>query len=59
MDKKKDRKSIIKKLLGNPRTQNITIPIFTILLALVAGAVVFILHGKNPLSAYYNLLQAT
>ncbi len=57
MDKKKDRKSIIKKLLGNPRTQNITIPIFTILLALVAGAVVFLLLGKNPLSAYYNLLQ--
>lgn len=57
MGKNKDKKSIIKKLLGNPRTQNITIPIFTILLALMAGAVVFLLLGKNPLSAYYNLLQ--
>lgn len=45
------------KALGNPKTQNITIPIFSIVVALLAGAVILLLLGKNPLAAYYNLLQ--
>lgn len=49
--------NFIKKLLGNPRTQNVTIPIVTILMALLAGAVILLFLGKNPLSAYYNLLR--
>lgn len=47
----------VKKVLGNPKHQNITIPVLTILLALFAGAIVLLALGKNPLSAYYNLLQ--
>ncbi|MDO4293533.1 MAG: ABC transporter permease [Eubacteriales bacterium] len=35
------------------------IPVFTILVALLAGAVVLLLLGKNPLGAYYNLLQGS
>lgn len=50
-------KTFVKKTLGNPRTQNVTIPVFTILIALLAGAVVLLALGKNPLGAYYNLLQ--
>lgn len=50
-------REIIKKALGNPRYQNVTIPIFTILIALIVGAAVLLILGKNPLSAYYNLLQ--
>lgn len=48
---------IIKKTLGDPRYQNVTIPLFTILIALIVGAIVLLILGKNPLSAYYNLLQ--
>lgn len=50
-------REIIKKTMGNPRYQNVTIPIFTILIALIVGAAVLLALGKNPLSAYYNLLQ--
>lgn len=55
--KKNPFREIIKKILGNPRYQNVTIPLFTILIALIVGAVVLLILGKNPLSAYYNLLQ--
>lgn len=58
MHKKKNAfRGIIKKMLGNPRYQNVTIPLFTILVALIVGAIVLLILGKNPLSAYYNLLQ--
>ena len=36
-----------------------SIPIFAILVSLVAGAVVLGMLGKNPLSAYMNLLQGS
>lgn len=47
----------VKKTLGNPKHQNVTIPLFTILIALIVGAVVLLALGKNPFGAYYNLLQ--
>ncbi len=47
------------KLLGNSKYQFVSIPIFAILLSLIAGAIVISLVGANPLSAYYNLLQGT
>lgn len=47
------------KLLGNAKWQQISIPVFAIVLSLIAGAVVISLVGSNPLSAYYNLLQGT
>ena len=35
------------------------IPVFTILLSLIFGILVIALLGKNPLQAYYNLLQGS
>lgn len=37
--------------------QNILVPLFCILIALLAGGIVIALLGKNPFTAYYNLLQ--
>ena len=39
------------------KTQSVTIPVFCVLIGLIAGAVVIAVLGKNPFSAYYNLLQ--
>ncbi len=47
------------KLLGNEKRQSITVPIFAIVLSLIVGAVVIGILGKNPLSAYLNLLQGS
>ncbi len=47
------------KVLGNEKWQSISIPLFAIILSLIAGAVVILLVGKNPLGAFYNLLQGT
>ena len=47
------------KLLGNEKRQSITIPIFAILLSLIVGAVVIAILGKNPFSAYGNILQGS
>ena len=52
-------KSLLLRLLGQEKTQNITIPIFAIVLSLFAGAVIILLQGKNPLIAYMNLLQGS
>lgn len=47
------------KLLGNEKYQALTIPVFAILLSLIFGAVVIAALGKNPISAYVNLLQGS
>ncbi|MDD2978353.1 MAG: ABC transporter permease [Hespellia sp.] len=47
------------KLLGNEKHQKFTIPVFAIVLSLIVGAVVIAFLGKNPLSAYWNLLQGS
>lgn len=47
------------KLLGSEKHQSITIPIFALVLSLIVGAVVIAILGKNPLSAYLNLLQGS
>lgn len=47
------------KLLGNEKYQSFTIPVFAILLSLIVGAVVIALLGKNPLTAFANLLQGS
>ena len=60
MDKKKNGfHRFIGAALGNLRTQNVTIPLFAILIALLVGAIVLLALGKNPLGAYYNLLQGS
>lgn len=45
------------KIIGNEKRQKITIPILLILLSFVVASVIILLLGKNPLSAFYNLLQ--
>ena len=42
------------RLLGNEKYQGITIPMSAIFLSLLAGAVIILSLGKNPLSAYGN-----
>lgn len=45
------------KCMGNEKWQPVSIPLFSILLSLIAASIVILLIGKNPLSAFYNLLQ--
>lgn len=47
------------KILGNEKHQGITIPVFAIILSLIVGAIVIAILGKNPLSAYLNILQGS
>ncbi len=47
------------RLLGNERYQSVSVPLFAIALSLLAGAVVILFLGKNPLVAYQNLLQGS
>jgi simple sugar transport system permease protein len=52
-------KNVFVRLLGNERYQSITIPIFAIVLSLIAISVVILLIGKNPLDAFRSLLQGS
>ena len=47
------------KILGNEKYQFITIPVFSIIVSLLVGAVVILALGKNPVEAYGNLLQGS
>ncbi len=47
------------KLLGNEMYQSFTVPVFAILLSLIVGAIVILVLGKNPISAFGNLLQGS
>lgn len=47
------------RLLGDERRQPVAIPLFAIVLSLLAGAVVILFLGKNPLAVYQNLLQGS
>lgn len=44
-------------IMGDEKRQNITIPLFAILLSLIAGAILMLLLGKNPVDGYRSLLQ--
>lgn len=60
---KKNKNGIIHKLIlqtiGHEKRQQYMIPIFTIVLSLIFGAIVIALLGSNPFRAYYNLLQGS
>ena len=45
------------KILGNKKFEGILIPIVALLISLTVGGVVIALLGKNPFSAFGNLLQ--
>lgn len=46
-------------LMGDARRQRTTIPILAVLLSLLAGALVFLILGRNPLTAYASFLQGS
>ena len=48
---------ILLETIGNERWQNIIIPIFLIFLSFMAASIIILILGKNPLGAFYNLLQ--
>lgn len=43
--------------IGHEKRQKIAIPVFSIMVALIAGGIVIALLGHNPFYAFYNLLQ--
>lgn len=47
------------KILGNKRWQFISIPLFAILMSLVAISIVILIIDKNPLIAFKSLLQGS
>ncbi len=58
-NEKKHSQNIFVTLLGNEKYQFISIPVFAILISLIVGAVAIAVLGKNPFSAYLNLLQGS
>ncbi|MFS0882005.1 ABC transporter permease [Metabacillus niabensis] len=43
--------------ISHEKWQSISIPLYSILLSYIAAAIVILLIGKNPLQAFFNLLQ--
>ncbi|MBS6558797.1 MAG: ABC transporter permease [Clostridiales bacterium] len=52
-------KKFFVKVLGNEKRQAITIPLFSILISLIVGMILIAVLGKNPFTAYLNLLQGS
>lgn len=46
-------------LMGDEKRQRISIPLFAIVLSLLAGSVVLLILGKNPLVAFTSFLQGS
>ena len=46
-------------LMGDERRQRITIPVFAILLSLIASSIVLLILGKNPMEAFISLLRGS
>ncbi len=59
MKNKNILKAIVLETIGHEKRQKYMIPIFSILLSLIAGGIVIALLGKNPFFTYYNLLQGS
>ena len=47
------------KVLGGEKWHSITVPLFSIVLSLLAGAILLLLLGKNPHTGYLSLLQGS
>ena len=59
-DKKKNRLSYsLLRPISNEKWQPITIPLFSIIISFITAAIVILLLGKDPLQAFYNLLQGS
>lgn len=46
-------------VLGGEKWHGVTVPLFSIVLSLLAGAVLLLILGKNPLAGYLSLLQGS
>ena len=57
MKSKKKNSNLFLTIMGDEKRQSITIPLFAIFLALIAGAILMAVLGKNPLVGYKSLLQ--
>lgn len=53
----KKKSNLFLRIMGDEKRQNITIPLFAIFLALIAGAILMAVLGKNPIDGYKSLLQ--
>lgn len=51
--------NLLIRILGDESLQKVSIPVFAVILSLLAGALIILLQGKNPLIAYVNLLQGS
>lgn len=50
-------KAALLAVMGDEKRQNITVPLLEVLFGLLAGAVIFLILGKNPLQAFNAFLQ--
>lgn len=50
-------KAALLAVMGDEKRQNITIPLLEVLFGLLAGTVIFLILGKNPLQAFVSFLQ--
>ncbi|MGB4609971.1 MAG: ABC transporter permease [Saccharofermentanales bacterium] len=51
------KKNPLLRLLGDPKYQFISIPVFAIICSLIVSAVIILIVGQNPLVAYKGLMQ--
>lgn len=47
----------VQRILNNKRVSNALIPVIAVILGLIAGAIIMVISGYNPLAAYYSIFQ--
>ncbi|MBQ6949626.1 MAG: ABC transporter permease [Firmicutes bacterium] len=57
MKTKKKSSNLFLTIMGDEKRQSITIPLFAIFLSLIAGALLMLALGKNPIDGYVSLLR--
>ncbi|MBQ8591033.1 MAG: ABC transporter permease [Firmicutes bacterium] len=57
MKSTKKKSNLFLTIMGDEKRQKITIPLFAILLSLIAGAILMLSLGKNPIEGYLSLLK--
>lgn len=56
-NRKAESPNFLVSLIGDEKRQQITIPLFAVAMSIVAGSLLLLALGKNPLGTYYGLLQ--
>lgn len=51
--------AVFHRIMGDEKRQKITIPLLAVLLSLLAGVIVFLLLGKNPIAGYASILRGS